>query len=92
MQIGFTRNQGAGLQQDIHHRRIAFGPGIQQGPSAATGGEIRGVDVVLDRYGNACQRVLKRGARLIQRFALRDQSFRITADPGIQRVQSIGLR
>ena len=94
MQIGFASDQAARLKQALDHSRIALGPGSEQGPSATTGGQIGGVDVVLDGHRYARQREMFRWCTrgLIEGLGLQDQAFRIAADPGIQRGQPFGLR
>jgi hypothetical protein len=93
VQIGFASDQAAGLQQAIDHSGIALRSGSEQCPRATTGGQIGGVDVVLDRHGYANQgsaiRLCTGG--LVKDFGLLDQSLPISADPSIQMCQSVGL-
>ena len=93
MQIGFAQHDGAGIKQALHLGGIGTGRKTGQRPRGASGRQVGGGVIVLQKYGNAMQRAARAGAAAlgIQRGGLLPGS-RVQRQQGIERRPLIVVR
>ena len=80
---GLAENHAARLPEERHARRIALRPVAAVDRRVVFGGQIGGVDDVLDAEGHAVQARAARHA--IERARLRERRFAIDERPGAHR-------